>query len=208
MKKLNLWLLASLLVTAFALTSCSDDDDDNDASSASVVGKWSAYVKGDDPSSLLWRYDHNIVYELNDDKTFTIKCGWYWLTNEVQYAQEVTPEDPKIPDGFYIVEGTIFRFTGTYTNAKGKLVLTINKIAMYNRESNKYFNQEGGIGMAWIVKDTTTGSWSWDEQEVDEQAIEIPYSISGSQLTLGKPNTILTFYNHGMFTNTLTKQRK
>lgn len=33
MKKLNLWLLASLLVATFTLTACSDDDDDNSGGS-------------------------------------------------------------------------------------------------------------------------------------------------------------------------------
>ena len=210
MKKLNLRLLASLFVAAFALTSCSGDDDDNDEAAASVVGKWSAYVKGDDLTSLLWRYDHNIVYELNEDKTFTIRTGWYWLITEVNYGKVVTAEDPAIPDGYYIDEGTIYRFTGTYTTNKGKLVLNIEKTAIYNRDRNKYVNvkYEDGLGMQWLEKNAATGKWAWNRQEMDEQTVEIPYKMSGREMVLGEPNTVLTFLNHGLLTSTLTRQRK
>ena len=42
MKKLNLWLLASLFVTAFTLTACGDNDDDTPPETNPLFGRWEA----------------------------------------------------------------------------------------------------------------------------------------------------------------------
>ena len=43
MKKLNLWLLASLFVAAFTLTACGSDDDDNKPTDTDpLFGRWEA----------------------------------------------------------------------------------------------------------------------------------------------------------------------
>ena len=105
MKKLNLWLFASLFLAAFTLSACGDDDTsgDNPGNPTSIEGKWHAYVKawGD---GLCSRYNHDITYEFKSDKTFTVLADWSWDE-----------------------EKALFRFSGSYTTSNGTVTLNFKK---------------------------------------------------------------------------------
>jgi hypothetical protein len=74
MKKLNLWLLASLFVAAFTLSACGSDDDDNPVETNPLFGRWEskeslnlgdvnvsyAFVVGADKSV---KFEYRMYYE-------------------------------------------------------------------------------------------------------------------------------------------------
>ena len=69
MKKLNLWLLASLFVAALTLTACSKDDDDK-KNSMSLMGTWKAWDSMDETNHQLLTF--------NKDKTFSLDYAPQW----------------------------------------------------------------------------------------------------------------------------------
>lgn len=213
MKKLNFWLFASLFVAAFTLTACGSDDDDNPGGSdnpgnpTSIVGKWSGFVPAWG-EGLLSRYDHYLTYEFTADKKVTIKTVWYYATtdaSEAQYAQEVTSEDYNYPAGTYIIEGAIFRFSGTYTDNNGKLVVSMNKTEWYDRDKGAYQAEDYGMPLEWYSKSDDNFDYS---TQIDPTAVTISYKISGNKLIIEDNKRILTFHNHGMLTAEMTWQGK
>ena len=186
MKKLNLWLLASLFVAAFALSACGDDDDtpgDNPGAPTSIEGKWHAYVKawGD---GLCSRYNHEMTYEFKSDKTFVFLADWSGDEEKQQ-----------------------FRFTGSYTTANGTVTLNFKKAEFYY--NGNYVEDESALYFIWDVKDSKTGTWSFDWQsDIDPSAVALPYSISGSKMEFGNPHRNLVFHNHGLLTATFDWQGK
>jgi hypothetical protein len=183
MKKLNLWLLASLFVAAFTLSACGSDDGDTVGTTGnptSVVGKWHASVPswGD---GLCSRYNHEITFEFKSNKTFEAQSSWSGGGEE----------------------GPLFRFTGTYTDANATITLNISKTEFY--QGNQFVQQD--MFYNWDVYDPNTKTWSFDwETDIDPSAIALPYSLSGTKLQLGNPNKHLVFHNHGLLTATFDWQ--
>ena len=186
MKKLNLWLFASLFVAAFTLTACGSDDDDNTpAGPTSIVGKWSASVPawGD---GLCSRYNHDITYEFKSDKTFVVQADWSGGGEDVKQ---------------------LCRFSGTYSDANGTVTLSMKKAEHY--QNGQFVEDQSLMFFLWDVYDAQTRTWSFDWQaDIDPSAIALPYSISGSKLKLGHSNKNLVFRNHGLLTATFDWQGK
>ncbi len=184
MKKLNLWLLASLFVAAFALSACGSDDDDNTPSGpTSIEGKWHAYVKswGD---GLCSRYNHDITYEFKSDKTFTVLADWSGGE-----------------------EKALFCFSGSYTTSNGTITLNYKKAEYY--QNGSYKEDESALYFIWDVYDPQTKEWSFDWQsDINPSAVALPYSISGTKMVFGNPNRNLVFHNHGLLTATFDWQGK
>jgi hypothetical protein len=67
MKKLNLWLLASLFVTAFTLTACGDNDDDTPPETNPLFGRWEAQHSFGADTNISYAFvlgaNNNISYE-------------------------------------------------------------------------------------------------------------------------------------------------
>lgn len=219
MKKLNFWLFASLFVAAFTLSACgSDDDDDNtpggqDGTPTSLVGKWSAFVPkwGE---GLLSRYDHQLIYEFKADNTFSIKTGWYGTStaaSDAQYNITLTADEPTYPSGTYVLEGALFRFSGTYTEGSGKITFNVQKMEYFNRQTNEFEGEGSNLTdmFMWAKYDASTKDWQYlYDQSVDASAIVLPYKITGNTLTIADDGSMLVFHNHGMLTSTLTWQGK
>ena len=183
MKKLNLWLFASLFVAAFTLSACGSDDDDTPSGPTSIEGKWHAYVKswGD---GLCSRYNHDITYEFKSDKTFTVLADW-------------SGDEEK----------ALFRFTGSYTTANGKVTLSIQKAERNN--NGTYVEDKNVMDFYWDVYDPQTKEWTFNWQSnIDSSAIALPYSISGTKMVFGDPNRNLVFAKHGLLTATFDWQGK
>lgn len=222
MKKLNIWLFASLFVAAFTLSACGGDDDDDNPTPAgqdnpntptSVVGKWSAFVPkwGE---GLLSRYDHQMNYEFKADNTFSILTGWYGTSkasDDAQYRTTLIPGEPNYPADTYVLEAVLFRFSGTYLEGGGKITFNVKKMEFYNREKNEFVveNEDLNYMFMWARYDASTKDWEMIyNQEVDASAIVLPYKISGNTLTIADDGSMLVFHNHGMLTSTLTWQGK
>ena len=172
MKKLNLWLLASLFVAAFTLTACGSDDDDtpgdNPGSPTSIEGKWVGEwaAKPDVEAqweSLMWRYAHKLYYTINADKTFEIveSACWYSTdSSEKEYDKPSLSFDPVRPKGAYLVERISHRLRGKYTLSGN------NKITL----------------------DVDSEAWgSTDQFDDDDADFELTwnYTISGNKLKIG-----------------------
>ena len=67
MKKLNLWLLASLFVAAFTLSACGSDDDDNPVETNPLFGRWEAQHSFGADTNISYAFvlgaNNNISYE-------------------------------------------------------------------------------------------------------------------------------------------------
>ena len=67
MKKLNLWLLASLFVAAFTLTACGDNDDDTPSETNPLFGRWEAQHSFGADTNISYAFvlgaNNNISYE-------------------------------------------------------------------------------------------------------------------------------------------------
>lgn len=67
MKKLNLWLLASLFVAAFTLTACGDNDDDTPPETNPLFGRWEAQHSFGADTNISYAFvlgaNNNISYE-------------------------------------------------------------------------------------------------------------------------------------------------
>ena len=67
MKKLNLWLLASLFVTAFTLSACGDNDDDTPPETNPLFGRWEAQHSFGADTNISYAFvlgaNNNISYE-------------------------------------------------------------------------------------------------------------------------------------------------
>lgn len=67
MRKLNLWLLASLFVTAFTLTACGDNDDDTPPETNPLFGRWEAQHSFGADTNISYAFvlgaNNNISYE-------------------------------------------------------------------------------------------------------------------------------------------------
>lgn len=67
MKKLNLWLLASLFVAAFTLTACGDNDDDSPSETNPLFGRWEAQHSFGADTNISYAFvlgaNNNISYE-------------------------------------------------------------------------------------------------------------------------------------------------
>ncbi len=179
MKKLNLWLLASLFVAAFTLTACGSDGDNTPSGPTSIEGKWHANVPkwGEDLCS---RYNHEMTYEFKSDKTFTILADWSGGGEDKQQ----------------------FRFTGSYTAANGTVTLNMKKAEFYY--NGNYVEDKSALNFMWDEYDPQTKSWSFDWQsDIDPSAVALPYSITGTKMEFGDPNKHLVFHNHGLLTATL-----
>lgn len=186
MKKLNLWLFASLFVAAFTLSACGDDDTsgDNPGNPTSIEGKWHAYVKawGD---GLCSRYNHDITYEFKSDKTFMVEACWEGGGENIWY-----------------------RFSGTYSDANNIITLNVKKAEGKYNGSNSYVVDDDFFFM-WDVYTPDTNTWSFDwGTKIDPSSVALPYSISGTKLQLGKPNRNLVYNNHGLLTASFDWQGK
>jgi hypothetical protein len=107
MKKLNLWLFASLFLAAFTLCACGGDDGDGDTpppTPTSVVGTWDAFIKASNPDDMALRYSHKLTYVFNQDGTFKIRTIYGQGESSEQFQGEET-----------VV------FTGKYVANNGKL---------------------------------------------------------------------------------------
>lgn len=145
MKKLNFWLFASLLFTAFAVTSCSkDDDEDTPSGPTSIVGKWVGEWPAIDEDKrvsqmddLMWRYAHKLFYTISSDKTFEIVESACWYTTE-SYAKEYDMPslsiDPARPTGAYLMERIAHRMRGhDYTLTDNTIVLKVDHESWNNQ---------------------------------------------------------------------------
>jgi hypothetical protein len=135
MKKLNLWLFASLFVAAFSLTACSSDDDDNSSGSSgnptSIEGKWVGEwaANPDDSNHLMWRYAHKLFYTFKDGN-FEIIESACWYTTEAdakQYDKASISIDPARPAGAYLAERISHKLIGTYKLDGSKITLLPTK---------------------------------------------------------------------------------
>ena len=209
MKKMNFWLLASLFAAAFTLTACGDDDDDdNTGGSTSVVGTWTAYVDAVD-ESMMGRYDHYLLYELKSDNTFTITTAYYYKStnpSDAQYAIKLSADDYQFPSGTYVIDSELYRFTGTYTDANGQLKLNVKQWSFSDRERNSYVIGDGEMAFDVLKYDASKRSWEYHNQYMMNNAVTIPYKISGNKLILFDENTCLSFNYHSMLTSTLTRK--
>jgi hypothetical protein len=135
MKKLNLWLLASLFVAAFTLSACGSDDDDNtgggpmpDGVVGKWVGEWAANPNSND--QLMWRYAHKLYYTLSSNNTIELLESACWYTNESDMKQYDKPSisiDPARPNGYYLGERIVHRMAGTYSLSGNKITLNFDK---------------------------------------------------------------------------------
>ena len=206
---MNFWLLASLFAAAFTLTACGDDDDDdNTGGSTSVVGTWTAYVDAVD-ESMMGRYDHYLLYELKSDNTFTITTAYYYKStnpSDAQYAIKLSADDYQFPSGTYVIDSELYRFTGTYTDANGQLKLNVKQWSFSDRERNSYVIGDGEMAFDVLKYDASKRSWEYHNQYMMNNAVTIPYKISGNKLILFDENTCLSFNYHSMLTSTLTRK--
>ena len=101
MKKLNLWLLASLFVAAFTLCACGDDDDSGSPAPTptSVVGTWDAFIKASNPDDMALRYSHKLTYVFNQDGTFKIRT----IYGEGQSSEQFHGEETVVFSGKLIM---------------------------------------------------------------------------------------------------------
>ena len=135
MKKLNLWLFASLFVAAFTLTACGDDDE-TPANTNAISGTWKWVQNyGDDASSVVTLvFDNNNGYKKTEEKWLGgqlhvrwIYTGTYALLdgNKVSVSVNKTycqnPEDPEPWD----TENPADSFTATYRINGNNLYVTI-----------------------------------------------------------------------------------
>ena len=113
MKKLNLWLLASLFVAALTLTACSKDDDDKDdpkkeqLSAKDLIGTWT-YT-----NSLNENY--YFLLTLGEDNTFSLSA----------YDDNTKPES----------------WDGTWAEEDGHIVVTATQYTDWNGNSRDVENQ-------------------------------------------------------------------
>lgn len=121
MKKFYLFsLLLGMVFGSLALTACGSDDDDSSNSptnnnggnptGGSIVGTWQAFVPASNPESMVYCYDHLLVYAFDSDKTFKINtaAGGGGSIDKFHVDQQWT-------------------FYGTYTADNGLLKLKITR---------------------------------------------------------------------------------
>ena len=109
MKKLNLWLLASLFVAAFTLCACGDDDDSGSPAPTptSVVGTWDAFIKASNPDDMALRYSHKLTYVFNQDGTFKIRT----IYGEGQSSEQFHGEETVVFSGKYVANNGKLQFS-------------------------------------------------------------------------------------------------
>jgi hypothetical protein len=109
MKKLNLWLLASLFVAAFTLTACGDDDDSGSPAPTptSVVGTWDAFIKASNPDDMALRYSHKLTYVFKQDGTFKIRT----IYGEGQSSEQFHGEETVVFSGKYVANNGKLQFS-------------------------------------------------------------------------------------------------
>jgi hypothetical protein len=71
MKKLNLWLLASLFVAAFTLAACGDDNDDKPRDNNPLFGRWEGQQSSQDGTTVKY------ALTIKDDKNVTLEYRMY-----------------------------------------------------------------------------------------------------------------------------------
>ncbi len=146
MKKLNLWLFASLFVAAFTLSACGSDDDDDKPTTATLVGtKWyeEQTMDGHFLNYVTYIFDNNgqvsfgNLQEMNDGK-------WHKWTRHT-YSYKVNGNsfswgnEEYTTSGTYVIEGDVLKLT---RNGGGTNIIQLKR--MTGAVLNKYNNAVEG----------------------------------------------------------------